>query len=222
MEKNEEYLIEGLPVEVSPRGETGILDVYNGKIITFDAATITLTLPQRDGLFMPSGGKGGELRLRFPVRDAIYLATCEIVRVQKVPPSLIITKPAKTTRIQRRNFVRVDAKVPVTLFVEHKDGKQTVIKSETLDLSGGGLLVYIPEHLALGTLLDIEIGIPSGSTKPIRVRALCQVCRSRKMKNDEYQIGLSFIEISEIERDDIIKYLFKRMRELRQTRIYEE
>ena len=143
----------------------------------------------------------------------------EIIKWEKSPQSLSVTRPRRVTRIQRRNFVRVEAELPLTLIIPQQDEKKLVIKSVTTDISGGGLLVFLSQFLQLFTELDVELEIPTGSAKPVILKIQAQVCRNTKIRDDFYQIGLSFLDIEESDRDKIVKYIFKRMRELKQTRV---
>lgn len=224
MEKIDEYIVIGLPLEVDipkwdRKKKSDISDIYFSQLMDFDDISLSISLPQRQGSLMPSLGKGTTVTVRFSLKDAIYIGTAEIIRWEKSPQSLIVTRPYRVTRIQRRNFVRVEANLPVNFIIQQQDDKAFIIKAETTDISGGGLLVYLSQFLPLFAELDIELEISTGSAKPVVLKIPSQVCRSNKLRDDFYQIGISFLDVQENDRDKIIKYIFKRMRELRQTRV---
>ena len=223
-EKIDEYIVIGLPLEVDipkwdRKRKVELSDIYFSQLMDFDDDSLYISLPQRQGSLMPSFGKGTEITIRFPLKDAIYTGITEIIKWEKSPQSLSVTRPRRVTRIQRRNFVRVEAELPLTLIIPQQDEKKLVIKSVTTDISGGGLLVFLSQFLQLFTELDVELEIPTGSAKPVILKIQAQVCRNTKIRDDFYQIGLSFLDIEESDRDKIVKYIFKRMRELKQTRV---
>src|SRR5205807_2576356 len=80
--------------------------------------------------------------------------------------TLSIELTGEVERIQRREFVRVDAHVTVNVRgVDEPLGGETV----TLDISGGGLRISDPWELPLGLDVRVELQLPDG--EPVRARA---------------------------------------------------
>ena len=73
--------------------------------------------------------------------------------------------------------------------------------TQTLDISGGGILVQPPHPLAIGTILELEIDIPA---EPEPILAIGQVAHIR-----ESAYGIEFLIIEETDRDEIVKYIFE-------------
>ena len=107
--------------------------------------------------------------------------------------------------IQRREFVRVDAVVPVEYSPHGKGGWR--VKTHTMNVSGGGFLLASPEGLKLGVTRDFVIDLGEGEGfegGPVEVvgRAVRQT--------DGGALGIVFDGISEEDRKRIIRFVFAR------------
>ena len=108
-------------------------------------------------------------------------------------------------RIQRREFVRVSAHVPVTVRgVDEPLGGET----NTLDVSGGGIRIADPWSLPLGLDVRIELALPG--VEP--VRALGRVVRAAA----EHEKGISIESLPRADEDRMIRFI--RERELQALR----
>ena len=81
----------------------------------------------------------------------------------------------------------------------------------TNDLGGGGLSFLWKEQIAPNTLLDIVIGVPLFPKSGIRVLGKVVSCEK---KGAEYLIRVAFEFIKEDDREDLIKFVFIKQREL--------
>jgi hypothetical protein len=103
------------------------------------------------------------------------------------PEQLRIVLHGDAERIQRREWARVDATLPVTVKgIDEPVGGDTV----TLNISGGGILIKDPWRMPLGIDVRIEIGLEGAA-----IRALGRVVRAPALD----QKG---IRIDNIARDD--------------------
>jgi PilZ domain len=123
------------------------------------------------------------------------------------PERLRVVLDGDAERIQRRDWARVDAVVPVRVQgVDEPLGGET----STRNVSGRGLLVLDPWRMPLGTDVRIELEVEPG-TEP--VRALGRVVR-------EAASDLKGIRIDGIARDDEERLVrFVRARELAALRM---
>jgi c-di-GMP-binding flagellar brake protein YcgR len=104
------------------------------------------------------------------------------------PEQLRIVLSGDSERIQRREWARVDATLPITVKgVDEPVGGETV----TLNISGGGVLVKDPWRMPLGTDVRIELEVEAGNT----IQALGRVVR-------EPAADQKGIRIDSIARDD--------------------
>ncbi len=97
---------------------------------------------------------------------------------------------------------------------EHLIGRPTDIyknKGITEDLSGGGFSFITTENYPTGTLIDIFLDIKM--FPKCGIRALGKIVRTEKIQ-DKIKYGVGFEFIREEDREDIIKYLFIKQREI--------
>jgi hypothetical protein len=135
---------------------------------------------------------------RFGGRLAVEPGRAEVLRV---------TLDGEAERIQRRDYARVEAVVPVRLtgVDEPVDGETT-----TRNVSGNGMLVHDPWRMPLGIDVRIELEVEAGAP---RVHALGRVVR-------EAGTDLKGIRFDDIGRDDEERLIrFVRARELAALRL---
>jgi hypothetical protein len=105
------------------------------------------------------------------------------------PEQLRVTLRGDAERIQRREWARVDATLPITVRgIDEPVGGDTV----TLNISGGGVLVKDPWKMPLGIDVRIELEVEPGAAP---IKALGRVVR-------EPQPDQRGIRIESIARDD--------------------
>lgn len=135
---------------------------------------------------------------------------------------LVIEKPEKIKKIQRRNFFRIDLSVPV----EYKkiplnltngelnriiDGDKVFSKAVMVDLSGGGIRLRTRDDICENDLFLVKI--------PINREIVCVSCICKRVIKESLTksnvCGFSFYNVEDGKRDKIISYIFQLMRELR-------
>jgi hypothetical protein len=123
---------------------------------------------------------------------------------------LTITVRGEAERVQRREFVRVPAIVPVK--VRSLDKGVTAGDTTTVNVSGGGVLIKDLWALPMGTDVRIELQIaPNGEP----IRALGRVVRYES----EAEKGIRIEDMSRPDEDRLVKFIRERERaELRLAR----
>jgi c-di-GMP-binding flagellar brake protein YcgR len=136
---------------------------------------------------------------------------------------------SKVSRHQRRNYVRFDTMLPVTIIplfepgIESAGDREAVGKLAerrlsgkapepdeifigfTLDISGGGLRFFNKRELARGTAADCSI-VLQGNEK---IEASVRILRHEyDIQEGNYIMSAKFIGIQEVLRERIIKYIF--------------
>ena len=106
--------------------------------------------------------------------------------------------------LQRRDFVRVPAPQPVTV-ESGKDGKH---RAHIVDLSGGGMLLADDETLAVDQTIRFTLSV---ATTELPVEGIARVVRIR----EDGKRALMFEEISEHDRQRLIRFVFDCMRTAR-------
>jgi hypothetical protein len=80
-----------------------------------------------------------------------------------------------------------------------------------VNISGSGLRFTIHENMEAGKLLAVRIVLPLSPPAPVVFVA--EVRRVREKANGEFEIAAKYLAIDEADRDKIVHYTFKRMRE---------
>jgi hypothetical protein len=121
--------------------------------------------------------------------------------------ALLVNATGEVELIQRRDYVRVEAFVPVTYQPDGPDGWTAT--ANTLDVSGGGFRVADAEGLRLGDMLRFRLELGEGEEP---VQAVAQVVR--EAGDDAF--GMRFVEILERDRQRLVRWVFARERLARQ------
>lgn len=191
--------------------------VYSTKIEEIEEDTIIIGAPVHKGVVLPFR-PGQQLIVGIPKEDALYGFYTEVVDRGKINdiPVLRIRKGKQSKRIQRRKYVRINgiSKVDIKILKRSEKGDEVIYfdrrKIREKNISGGGMLIVSPEALSIGTILEISISLPHFGV----VRTVGEVVRYQKIE-DEYEIGISFVNLSEKDREKIIKYVYQRQVELK-------
>jgi hypothetical protein len=80
-----------------------------------------------------------------------------------------------------------------------------------VNISGSGLRFAVRERMKAKEVLAVRIVLPL--TPPVPVVFLGEVRRVRKKRDGEFEIAVKFMIIDELDREKIVHYTFKRMRE---------
>ena len=88
-------------------------------------------------------------------------------------------------------------------------------QGETLDLGGNGLCFVTPESLPVGTLLRIKLKL---SSTALPVEFLAKVLRVEPRSNSgskgsRFSVAVRFIEIGDLQREQIIQFIFGQERQ---------
>ncbi|WP_100407189.1 flagellar brake protein [Bacillus solitudinis] len=166
---------------------------------------------------------GTQFRAWFIGKDgAMYAFDTEITGRKKGNiPVLLLKDPGKENyqRIQRRNYVRVETSADVA--VHPINNEFAPFTSVTLDLSGGGSAVMIPNNNTLPSrgevILWVVLHMQTGQIE--YVKAKCKIIRVYKsLKSARERVSLQFLEIGERDRQKIIKYCFERQLALKRKK----
>ncbi|MEX2355841.1 MAG: flagellar brake protein [Thermaerobacterales bacterium] len=187
-----------------------------------EGGTIEISWPMMGQAFIEIE-KGQEVVLRYTDGSAAYRLEAQVVGKKERPVALIaVGAGERIQRIQRRDFVRLDMRVPVRVQQpvkgeeDEKEISQPWHPGRTLDVSGGGVRLMMSDILEMGD--DIALQIQLGE-RWIEARGKIvrrgEALQRRGMLLAEY--GVSFIFIEEEEQDYIIRFLFEAQRVQRQS-----
>jgi len=151
----------------------------------------------------------------------VYQFPTQIKRTVKLNvPGLALSLPDKdkVKRIQRRQFVRVDAAVDLAIHSKAENEKK--FTTVTTDISGGGSSIIIsdPSQFSLGETLDIWIALPfkSGDIQYAHTKAEIVFIQSR---SNIHTISVKFLSLKSKEQQLIIRYCFEKQLESRKKEI---
>jgi c-di-GMP-binding flagellar brake protein YcgR len=109
--------------------------------------------------------------------------------------------------IQRRDYVRVEAFVPVTYRPAGRDGWTAT--AHTLDVSGGGFRIAAAEALRLGDAMRFTLELGEGE-EPLHAVA------TAVREAGEGEFGMRFLDLLERDRQRLVRWVFARERLARQ------
>ena len=111
---------------------------------------------------------------------------------------------------ERRRYVRLDTRLKIHYRILQVSPTPT--STETLDISGGGIRIFLNEPLKVGTLLELEIFLPNDA-KPIRCQGKLvwveefSIYQGAKEERKELEGGVEFTHITPEGQDSIIQYV---------------
>lgn len=123
------------------------------------------------------------------------------------------------TRVQRRNYFRQDIEADLEFSVLYPDEESRTLPSEwvrarTSNMSGGGLAFVTPIHFYTEERLQLRMHLaaalePKATGTIVRVSPLP---KADPAAAQQYSIGVSFLEITERDRDAVIRFLVAQRR----------
>jgi len=159
--------------------------------------------------------RGTHIKVSFIGRDNIVYEYHSIVVHRKMLtiPAYAILPPKKSDikRIQRRNFVRVQTAVDISIHcVKQASEPFTTVTS---DISGGGLACIIPSHISLDSkqLILIYLVLPDKKS-PTYIQVKARVVQIHEIRHNLSIASVEFIQISASDQQSIIRYVFETQR----------
>lgn len=141
-------------------------------------------------------------------------------RVKVIVPALALSKPKPEDmeRIQRRQFVRVDATADVAVHRQNEDGE--AFTTVTSDVSGGGLSLIVPREglLKMNEMINVWLVLGFRSGKFHYIETAAQVV-FLQMRNGIHTASLKFVALKPKEQQLIISYCFEKQREMRKKEL---
>lgn len=156
--------------------------------------------------------EGTKVEITFWDEVAAYSIETKILKRISFPIALfVLGLPEAISKVQRRNFVRVPAFYSLTFRTVTREGLRDLFQGTMLDLSGGGLRFLTKEFVENNCLLYTQLTLPNDELQtPVRV------CRVEKVEGKQrYIVSVEFHDISERERDKIVRCVFDIQRSMR-------
>ena len=193
-------------MDESATGQKKIL--FQSRIEDIDDKYMTIAAPYRQKFFLPPH-IGSMYTGRIAAQGCAYVFTVELLEYIDQPIQLWRTTfPSDIKRVQLRNFVRIDIILDVILEPVLKESHSGPIVTVTKDISASGIRVLMASPLPEKTILNISLPLEGGTI----VHAVGQVMRIIPPEEEyhKYEMAISFTQIDEKIRGQIIKYIFRK------------
>ncbi len=194
----------GLPEEgqevfvIAPSGAT-----INARVRGTDTAATELTFPEagNDPIAVLAGG---HVSIQYTNRRGV----CRIdgaAHRSKSPEVLRVAFTGKVELIQRREFVRIDAMIPVSYRPAGTEG--WLAETTTINVSGGGFMISGREGLLIYDEMAFRLELDGDSKEAGPLDVVGKVVRETPGG-----LGILITEIDEGERERLIRWVFARER----------
>ncbi|HZK85073.1 MAG TPA: flagellar brake domain-containing protein [Desulfosporosinus sp.] len=200
----------GLAVELVVR-EGEYKGIYRTRIEEVGERILIVGAPFDHGELVPLR-EGSKVKLTFWDEVAAYSFEGRILRRIADPiPMFVLQLPDSVVKVQRRNYVRVPACYSLAFQSVTREGLSDLHNGTLLDLSGGGMRFVTKTRVENNSLLYAILTLPKGELRtPVRV------CRADKTEESRhYTVSVEFHDITERERDQIIRCVFDFQRAMR-------
>jgi c-di-GMP-binding flagellar brake protein YcgR len=184
---------------------------YRSRIEEVGNKILTVGVPFVQGEIVPLR-EGTKVLITFWDDLSAYEFEGEIMQRIAVPvPLLVLKLPDFITKVQRRNYVRVPATYPITYRSVDEAGLSDLYRGTMIDLSGGGMRFLTKEGLENHSLLYVHLELPTAL-----IQTPARICRVEKTDDvQRYCVTVEFSDLSERERDQIIRCVFEIQRVMR-------
>jgi c-di-GMP-binding flagellar brake protein YcgR len=173
-----------------------------GRVDEVGADTVTLSLdPGQSGTMAVLASN--DVSLVFASARGLHRLTGSVRRSPLRAGCLSFEPNSQGRLVQRRQHVRIDAVLDVTLFLRSRGGEST--HTSTRDISGGGMAVADGHHLSVGEQVGASLDLGDGSNP---VFMTCRIVR----RDDSRTVSLQIDRIATPERERMIQYIFMRQR----------
>lgn len=194
---------------IVPEGE------YKGKYRTrvdeVGQKVISVVVPYAQGQIVPLH-EGATVEIVYWDEISAYSIEAKIMQRIGVPvPVLVLELTGNIHKVQRRNYVRVPAFYTFSFRVVTREGLSAAQKGDMLDLSGGGMRFRTKDQVENNSLIYTSLQLPNGE-----LQTPARICRVQQTEDGRaYMVSVEFYEISERERDRIIRCVFDLQRAMR-------
>lgn len=199
-------------IEISVDEEGTDYKYLASRIEEITAEHIRVAAPMKRGEILPLRVRQ-QLDINVFYKGKLFVFKTVIVARRWDPfPVLVLVKPDKFIEIQRRQWVRMPARLAMRFRAISSEQNVEPYKGETVDISGGGLLFVTLDPVEEGQIVELEIGLP-GRTPLFCKAKILRILGKTKQDGATSKIILEFTEINEGQRDRIISYIFEKQRE---------
>lgn len=209
-----------LHIQINSIDEEEAKQEYKSRIADITESFISMEIPlsEATGRFKQLY-QGDEISAYFVSEDGVknYFNTTVIGHSDDVIRLVRIKKPQPEaiTKAQRRTFLRV----PADLEIAVKMSEQLQFVTLTEDISGGGVSFlcddYIPANAGQSASCWLLIQYKNGQIEHVPFKS--EIVRVTPLEKGKQQVMLRYSEISDRDRQKIIRFCFERQLEIRKN-----
>jgi hypothetical protein len=185
----------------------GGLGSMNARVVNTAESQYLLTLPS-DVRHAGPEFAGRDASVQYSNRRGVCRIEGKVPKKGFIGDRLRFDAAGKPKLIQRRDFVRIDAVVPVKY--QPRGEMSPVRDAHALNVSGGGFLLAPPHEVGLGVHTRFWIELSDGEDP---VSALGTAVR----QSESGAMGIRFDDISEPDRERLVRWVFAQERLSRQV-----
>ncbi|UOQ47560.1 PilZ domain-containing protein [Gracilibacillus caseinilyticus] len=155
---------------------------------------------------------GSEFQALFTENYSLFSFPSQIIgkaNINNIPTLIMNFDKEQLKKIQRREFVRVESLLDISVRSRNQEPSFVPFTSVTHDISGGGLSILIKNNLVIneGEMLDIMLVLPLDNEieylhligTAIRIHSICE---------NNNILSVKFVEIDKKDQQHIIRYCF--------------
>ncbi|NMB08987.1 MAG: hypothetical protein GX981_11450 [Tissierellia bacterium] len=162
--------------------------------------------------------KGETIGIAYLVKNkGMYIFDAIILKREYLPIyKLEIEKISEIKKYQKREYYRFETSIPVIKeqIIKTEDGEEVITENcRTKDISGGGLKLLSNFKHNIGDNIVCKFHI---NEQTIKVESKVLRIEDIDTFDYKYALGVNFLDISEKDRDIIIKFIFEEERLLRE------
>lgn len=156
---------------------------------------------------------GTELIASFVNKESVYRFHTEVTgRVKENIPMISVTYPGDEhlTRIQRREYVRIDTTLDIAIHPINKEFQP--FTAVTSDISAGGAAIIVPKSTKLRPNQEVLIwfSLPFQTEKIEYLKMKAKIIRFIDVEHENFvKAPIKFIEFDEFKRQTIIRFCFE-------------
>lgn len=169
-----------------------------------------------DFLDEPLFGKGTKLEVEIAFPDGIRRFESVVRRLDaSFGGSLRIAWPTEGTRVQRRDYVRVDVAKPIVVRMQNAEtGAIEKVVGATIDLSAGGTRLNLAEPIPDDTRIELEFNFGGVNGQLLQGRVVRSgALETKRDKPKAYWVAVEFVGVGESLRKDMTQLVFDLQRE---------
>ncbi|UOQ85897.1 flagellar brake protein [Gracilibacillus salinarum] len=155
---------------------------------------------------------GSEFQAFFTENYSLFSFPSQIIgkaKINNIPTLIMNFDKEHLKKIQRREFVRIEAMLDISVRSRNQEPSFAPFTSVTHDISGGGLSVLIKKNVDIneGEMLDIMLVLPLDNEMEY-LHLIGTAIRIHNISENNNIVSVKFVEIDKKDQQHIIRYCF--------------